>query len=127
VAQFLRRGAAVRLPDQDAARNWLYSRDAAAALVGLALRRGPRHLVYNVAPSTTFPVRAWAQHLAAAVPGFTISPDGEELHFDADPSLPRVPVRNDRLRAELEGWPRFDSPRAFDDYLTWLRSHPDWT
>ena len=125
-----RHGRSITVPDEDAGRNWLYARDAAAALAGLAVGPVPEHSLYNVTPSTSFALRPWVERLQAAYPGLSPSSPrhGEtaELRFDVDPGRRRAPVDNTRLRAELGDWPRYPPQRAFDDYLAWLQNHPGW-
>jgi len=124
-----RSGTAVALPEHDAGRNWLYSRDAASALARLSVGALPQHFLYNVAPSSTFKVEAWAQRLEAAYPAWRVAGGREEggaLSFDTDPSRRRTTVSNDRLQAEMTQWPRYEPNLAFDDCLSWLDRHEDW-
>ncbi len=108
-------------------RNWLYARDAAVALVRLAIGRPPLHGLYNISPDVWTTPRAWAERLAAEYPTWgkhrLNAEKGGTLTYDSSPERPRAAVDNRRIRGEVPNWPSHDPDRAFDDYLGWLRRH----
>jgi len=122
VAQAAQAGHRVA-PGSLSPRNWLYSRDAATALAGLALATAPRHDLYNITPTEWFEPTDWAQFLGVLIgdgdPAFAI-----ELTSDGPPDRVRAPVDNSRIRDEISGWPAYGPAAAFADYRKWLESHP---
>ena len=115
---------------EDAPRNWVYAPDAARALAGLALARTPRFGCYNVCPEKRGSVAELIGRLGAAAPKSEVirvdRPQDATVSYDADPRLERARVMASRIREELGGelWSAHD--RAFDSYLTWVESNPDW-
>lgn len=115
---------------QDAPRNWVYAPDAARALVGLALAPLPRFGCYNVCPEKRGSVAELIGRLGAAAPNAELirvdRPQDATVSYDADPRLERARVTASRIREELSGelWSAHD--RAFESYLAWVESNPDW-
>jgi nucleoside-diphosphate-sugar epimerase len=115
---------------EDAPRNWVYAPDAARALAGLALARTPRFGCYNVCPEKRGSLAQLIDRLRSFAPGATFDIvdrlEDATVNYDADPRLARAPVMTSRIREELGGelWSAHDD--AFDSYLTWIESNPDW-
>ncbi len=115
---------------EDAPRNWVYAPDAARALVGLALGPVPRFDCYNVCPEERGTLAQHIERLRAFAPATDFlrvdRPDDASLSYDADPRLERAPVSGNRIRSELgdDFWSQHDD--AFESYLTWVNSNPDW-
>jgi nucleoside-diphosphate-sugar epimerase len=108
-----------------APRNWLYSRDAAAALCGLALSPHLAHRLYNVTPNEDCEPMQWARHLRVELAGETAGGEGPvvELAEEISQLDDRAPTANDRIRAVLPAWPAYGPEAAFHDYADWLESH----
>jgi len=108
-----------------APRNWLYARDAAAALSDLALMPQPAHDVYNVTPTEWFEPMRWARRLGLVHTDSNGRDDGAALLLPLDDRNPDTwaPVANARLCAELDGWPAFGADEALADYAAWLETH----
>lgn len=126
--QVLRRaesGAAVRLP-RAGRRDWLYVRDAAAALV--ALLDSPRlpRPVYNLAAGFEWSVADWCRRIGADFPGldWRIAPPGEPSNIHYYAAYDRAVMDIRALRADTGFTPRFDLPEATDDFLAWRRKYP---
>ena len=125
--QVLRRaesGGAVRLP-RAGRRDWLYVRDAAAALAALLDSPRPPRPVYNLAAGFEWSVADWCGRIGdAAFPGldWRIAAPGEpsDIHYYAD--YDRASMDITALRADTGFTPRFDLPAAADDFLAWRRN-----
>jgi len=115
---------------EDAPRNWVYAPDAARALTGLAL--GPTHQFdcYNICPEERGALAQHMERLQAFAPAAEFQrvgrPDEATVSYDADPRLERATVSGTRIRSELgdDLWLSHDD--AFDSYLSWVDSNPDW-
>lgn len=110
-----------------ARRNWLYARDAATALCGLALAPHLTHDLYNVTPTEWLEPMQWARHLGIARTVTTGDRDAPvvELPGEFRQSDARAPVLNDRIRSAVADWPAFEPEEAFRDYADWLETHAD--
>lgn len=107
-----------------AALDWIYSRDAADALLALLDRRAAAPAVVNVSPGYATAFDGFCDALARRYPGFRwrIAP-GPEATVDLYGERDRAPLATERLRREV-GWaPRFDAEPAFRDYLDWAGRH----
>jgi len=106
-------------------RDWLYVRDAAAALALLLDRPRLPRAVYNVAAGFTWPVAAWCEAVAAHRPGFAwrLAQDGEAASVDYYAAYDRGPMDIARLKADTGFVPRFDLQHAARDYLAWQEQH----
>lgn len=126
-------GDAVVLPRSMRA-DWIYSRDAAAALAALALTPALQHAIYNVGGSAMTDLLQYCELLAARHPGWlwrlAPSGDGSDRGIQATVryGLPvdRAGLAIDRLRADT-GWsPAFTLAAAVNDQLAW-QAQPDAT
>ena len=108
-----------------ARRNWLYARDAAAALSSLTLIPDLAHDIYNVTPEEWFEPMEWAHHLGVELATESRNHDAPvvALPDEIGQSDPRAPVANDRIRRTLTDWPAFTPEEAFLDYADWLEDH----
>lgn len=115
---------------EDAPRNWVYAPDAARALSHLALGPAPRFDCYNVCPEERGALAQHIERLRAFAPAAEFlsvgRPEDASVSYDADPRLERAPVSGSRIQSELgdDVWSPHDD--AFDSYLTWVDSNPDW-
>lgn len=116
----LARGGAEAVLPRRAKLDWIYSRDAADAILALLDRRAAEPAALNVGPGFQIELHAFCDALARRYAGFRwrLGPEAEatvNLHGARD----RAPLATERLRREV-GWsPRFDAASAFDDYLDW--------
>lgn len=123
VVRLAHQGREVVLP-RDSRRDWLYVRDAAAAMACLLGARC-RHAVYNLAAGFEWRMAQWCECLAARDAGFSwrfadaCTP--ANIHYYAD--YDRASMAIDRLRADTAFEPRFDLVAACDDFLGWWRRH----
>ena len=111
----------------DAGRNWVYAPEAAAAIVGLALKREPRYDCYNVCPPSLGTCEPWVERLRKTYPDTTfvavLSPKDATVAYDADPRRERALVEADRIQQELGNdlWSTHED--SLDHYLAWLETH----
>jgi UDP-glucuronate 4-epimerase len=120
----LRDGRPVRLP-RPLRRDWLYVRDAAAALAALLDAERPAQPVYNLAAGFAWSVADWCAWLAAQ-PGFegadwALAADAGAATVDAHADYDRAPMDIGALLRDTGFAPAYDLPRAGADYLAWLR------
>jgi UDP-glucuronate 4-epimerase len=103
-------------------RDWLYARDAAAAVVELLYARGRRYRVYNLAAGFTWSVADFCARLRQVWPAFEwrFARSDEQANIDYYAPYDRAPMANDRLRSDTGFVPRFDLAEAMTDYLDWL-------
>ncbi len=116
VLQHARAGVPVRLP-RAGRKDWLYSRDAVAAIVALldAPRPLPRRL-YNLAAGFEWSMAEWCEAIHRSHPGFTwlIASDANVDFFgDVD----RAPLSAVRLIRDTGFVPAFSMEQALEDYL----------
>lgn len=120
VTEVARAGGRAVLPREDR-RDWLYSRDAAAALLQLLDAAAPAERLYNLGSGDVWSLAAWCVRLARRYPGFTWSigeGSGTSIELHA-PSAPAA-LSQQRFAAEFGSAARHDLDRAFEDYLAWL-------
>lgn len=101
--------------------DWLYSRDAAAALVALLHSPAGAHRLFNVGGERHTDLEQWCALLAERWPHWTAglaeTPDQASVRYGLPG--PRPELDTARLR-EATGWaPRFDLHAASLDYLQW--------
>jgi UDP-glucuronate 4-epimerase len=133
VLHHARHGRAVRLP-RDSRRDWLYVRDAAAALAALLDAPALPAPVHHLAAGFEWPLSAWCERVAAWHPGFAwrIAADDDDVVDTADADgaaridcyapQDRAPMSIRRLRADTGFVPRFDLPAAAADFHAWLQA-----
>ena len=109
-------------------RDWIYSRDVAAALVALLDAPMPMLRVYNVGLGREWSVEDWCAKLVTAFPGFTYCLAGKRTpaNIDYQGDRDRAPLAIDRLARDVGFRPRFGLDEAFSDYLDWLSMHRDF-
>lgn len=121
VTQAARAGRPVRLP-RAGRRDWIYARDAAAAiLAALSLPDWPDQPV-NIAGLQEWTVADWCQSLARHMPlDWRVDPAASTVDFHGPGDRP--PLATQRMQTFLGFRPRFDCDRACGDYLDWLKEH----
>lgn len=113
-------GQRVVLP-RDSQRDWLYVRDAAAAIEAL-LDAQWRHPVYNLAAGHVWRMSQWCQRLAEAYPAFSWRYAGhdEPANVDYYADYDRACMDIQRLCDDTRFVPRFGLAAALDDFRDWL-------
>lgn len=114
-----RAGHPVRLP-RAMHSDWLYSRDAGAAIAAILLD-GARSPVLNVGGPAVSDVAQWCGLLADRVPGFdwrVATPETATVRYGM--AADRPAISNARLLAETAFRHRYDLAAACADYLDWL-------
>lgn len=113
-------GKPVLLPRSMGA-DWIYSRDAGAALAALAMGGGLHHAIYNVGGDALSDVPQWCELLAARQPGWRwrLAAPGEVATVRYGLPVDRAALDVGRLRADT-GWaPAFGLADAVADQLAW--------
>jgi UDP-glucuronate 4-epimerase len=121
IVQAARSGRAAILP-RSHLRDWLYARDAAAAVLELLYARGRRHRIYNLAAGFMWSMADFCARLQQACAGFEwrFAQAGEPANIDYYAPYDRAPMANERLRADTAFLPRYNLEEALADYLQWL-------
>jgi UDP-glucuronate 4-epimerase len=103
-------------------RDWLYARDAAAAVLELLYARTRRHLVYNLAAGFMWSIADFCARLQQVRSGFEwrFAQNGESANIDYYAPYDRSPMAIERLRGDTAFLPRYDLAEALADYLQWL-------
>ncbi len=120
IMRLAQQGRPVVLP-RDSKRDWLYVRDAAAAMACL-LDATCQHSVYNLAAGYEWSIVQWCEHLAASEPGFAWSMANAETAANIDyyADYDRASMDISRLLADTAFVPSFDLEPALDDFRVWL-------
>jgi UDP-glucuronate 4-epimerase len=121
IVQAARSGIPAILP-RSHLRDWLYARDAAAAVLELLYARTRRHLVYNLAAGFMWSIADFCARLQQVWSGFEwrFAQEGETANIDYYASYDRSPMAIERLRGDTAFLPRYDLDEALADYLQWL-------
>jgi UDP-glucuronate 4-epimerase len=121
VVQVARSGVPAILP-RSHPRDWLYARDAAAAVIELLYARDRRHRVYNLAAGFMWSVADFCARLQQVWPAFEwrFTQPSEQANIDYYAPYDRAPMANDRLRSDTTFVPRYDLAEAMSDYFDWL-------
>ncbi|CAB3806593.1 NAD-dependent epimerase/dehydratase family protein [Paraburkholderia fynbosensis] len=105
-------------------RDWLYVRDAVAALI--ALLEAPRwsHSIYNLAAGFEWSVADWCERLAQRYPAFAwrVAKQDEAPNIEYFADYDRASMDNARLIADTGFAPRFDLTEAEADFHHWTTS-----
>jgi nucleoside-diphosphate-sugar epimerase len=101
-------------------RDWIYSRDAAEAILALAAAVAPLPPVVNIGPGRVTPFDLWLETLRERMPGFRWRVGRpEEANVDLQGARDRS-ILSDRLLSQQIGWSSGrTSEEAFDDYIAW--------
>jgi UDP-glucuronate 4-epimerase len=121
IVQAARAGRPAILP-RSHPRDWLYARDAAAAVVELLYARSRRHRVYNLAAGFMWSMADICARLQQVWSGFEwrFAQQSEAANIDYYAPYDRAPMANERLRGDTAFVPRYDLTEALADYLQWL-------
>ena len=121
-----RRGEEARILRVEELRDWIYGPDVAAGLLALLDATKLESRVFHVGTGMPWDIGEWCDRLAAKYPGFRYRFVTDPAAANARPlgTVGRSPLRVDRIRSEAGFAPRYPLDRAFEDYTTWLGSHP---
>ncbi len=110
-------------------RDWLYSRELAAALIALMDKDDPRYRVYNIGPGREWTVEEYCRKLGGAYPRFSYRMADEAARANVDYYLShRAPFSVKRLVEDIGYVPRYGLQEAFADYMPWVEQYGDlWT
>ena len=121
------RGEEVRIARDEPRRDWVYSRDVAAGVVGIMQAPAVPHALYNLSSGFAWAgvSAAWCECLRAEFPRlqFRTIADGESANVAFLGNADRAIMSIDRLTADAGFQAAFDQQRAFADYLAWIRGH----
>ena len=103
-------------------RDWIYSRDVAAAIGALLERRDTAERIYNLGAGNEWTVEAWCQRLRTRMPSFRyrLAERDAEANVDFHGGADRAPLRVERLGRDVGFRARFGLEAAMDDYIAWL-------
>lgn len=107
-------------------RDWLYARDAAAAIRALLDAPSPARRIYNLGAGHVWPLTALCERLGGVRPGLrwrlaeTGEPGTVALHAPYD----RAPMAIGRLQADTGFTPGFDLDAALADWLAFADANP---
>jgi len=119
-----RRGDAAVLP-RPHVRDWLYSRDMAAAVLALLDRDDGEPRIVNVAPGVARPLPDWCAALQKRYPKFTWR-IGRLADINVYSETDRPPLTTHLLNEVVGFRPRFNLESALDDYIDWLDTTPGY-
>ncbi|MGF6506323.1 NAD-dependent epimerase/dehydratase family protein [Paraburkholderia sp. 32] len=122
VLERARRGETVVLP-RTHRRDWLYVRDAAAALAALLAQSALAHVAYNVAAGFEWSVADWCDRLAARYSGFDwrIAREGDVPNIDYYADYDRASMDITRLLNDTPFVPQYDLAAAEADFDRWIK------
>jgi UDP-glucuronate 4-epimerase len=103
-------------------RDWLYARDAAAAVLELLYARTRRHLVYNLAAGFMWSIADFCARLQQVCSGFEwrFAQNGESANIDYYAPYDRSAMAIERLLGDTAFLPLYNLTEAMADYLQWL-------
>lgn len=120
-------GESAVLPSREVQRDWVYSHDAARALIELAYAPALRSTIYNVSSGLTWenPIAAWCEALRRTFPRFSYRTAGANdeaniWYTDRDRGLMDI----GRLTRDVGFRPRFPMREAYAAYIDWLQRTP---
>jgi UDP-glucuronate 4-epimerase len=124
VLRLARHGVTAVLPRRGR-RDWLYVRDAAAAMAALLDRPRLPQATYNLAAGFEWSVSDWCERVAERHPGFDwrLATAGEAANVDYYAPYDRATMDNGRLTADTAFSPCFDLDAAAVDFHDWLHRH----
>ena len=102
-------------------RDWLYVRDAAAAMIALLTRSKLPLPIYNLAAGFEWSVSDWCKEVERWYPGFDwhVAGPGEAASIEYYASYDRASMSNARLCSDTDFTPRFDIVAAATDFRMW--------
>lgn len=121
VLRLAQRGEPAVLP-RAGKRDWLYARDAAAAIAALLDQPHRGHSTYNLVAGFVWSVADWCEEVGRRHPGFRwrLAGPGETPNVDYYAPYDRASMDAARLKADTGFAPRYDLAAAADDFHEWL-------
>lgn len=107
------------LPD-----DWIYSIDAADAIIEIAKAPDLRHALYQIGTGERWSPTAWCERLCRVHPGFSheLVARRDEANVGEHAPSARPPFSIERLRQDLGFMPSYGEAAALSDYLAWRSS-----
>lgn len=104
-------------------RDWIYSRDVAAAIVAILDAAAPSFDLYNIATGVTWTVEQWCANLVRQFPHFSYRLAEEPVAANVDfwGERDRPPLASDRLASDLGFRAAHGLATAFGDFMQWLK------
>lgn len=122
-----RAGNIVRISGSTAMGDYIHAGDVAAGLIALLTCARPRHPVYNIALGEFVTLRALAQAISEAVPGFRFEeapPEQADIRGDPANQGGRWGAYDISRMAADTGWRPRPLTQALADYWAWLGANP---
>src|ERR1700687_5546209 len=121
IVQAVRSGMPAILP-RSHLRDWLYARDAAAAVLELLYARSRHHRVYNLAAGFMWSIADFCARVQRVCSGFEwrFAQPGEQANVDYYAPSDRSAMAIERLRGDTAFLPRYDVLAPLGVYLQWL-------
>ena len=112
---------------QPGAGDFIYARDVAAGLAGLAAAPALRHTIYNLGSGRVASAEDWCGALADLAPGFRWrrAGEGEAANTISHVAFDRGALDIQRLAADTGYAPRFTMAQAAADFLAWDKGARD--
>ena len=108
--------------------DWIYAPDLARALLTLLDASTTKDRLYHLAIEAPFDMMAWCERLRKRYPSFQFRESARVKECNIAPLAPfRTPFSGRRLRDEFGFKPAFTPATAFDDYMQWLTTHPNFS
>lgn len=109
-------------------RDWIYSRDVAAAVLRAVIADEATPGPVNIGLGHEWTVADWCDRLARRFAGFSyrLSAGGEVATIDFHGAADRAALAIDRLHGSLAFQPNYGLEAAFDDYMGWIGAHPQF-
>jgi nucleoside-diphosphate-sugar epimerase len=116
----LAQGGCEAVLDRLCQRDWIYSRDAAQAILAVVAAADPVPPIVNIGPGRVTPFDLWLEILRERKAGFRWRIGRpEEANVDLQGERDRA-LLSDRLLTQWIGWSGCRTPKlAFDDYIGW--------
>ncbi len=118
------RGETAVLPQQELRRDWVYSRDVAAAIEALLHAPALGHGLYNVSSDLAWGgLVDWCRKLQEIYPQFAyrVAADGERTNLTIYEQRDRGVMDIGRISRDIGYRPRYRPAQAYDDYARWLQ------
>ncbi|MCC5976799.1 MAG: NAD(P)-dependent oxidoreductase [Salinarimonas sp.] len=126
ILKALEAGESAILP-REGYRDWLYSRDAARAVIALLDAPDLAHQLYNIAPGAPSALLDWGRVAARAMDlpetRCRLAQTGETATIDLHMPRDRAPMDITRLAADTGFTPAFDDAGSVSDLMAW-RENP---
>ena len=109
-------------------RDWIYSRDVAAAILSAVNADEAIPGPVNLGLGHVWTVAEWCDRLSQRFPGFShrVAADGQGAIINFHGSIDRAPLAVERLRSEFGFEPHYGLDAAFADYMAWVAEQRDF-